>query len=505
MTLQKLLLSERSQLDKLAETWQQAGATAFGIAQNEQMLATWISGDSALPSLRLIAPISAHSKPIGELWVAGLNDPVSQAHLNNQASWLGRSCQLADEFDAMTGELIDTQDQLLALYDLNQSLRIFFDLPEMLDAITHKAMQLVKTQSAFIIVDSHNGERQSAQAPSSRLPKSTLNELFKLTSANPRHLLTCVDTDGVPSQGNDNVLVVPITIQKQVRAALGWVEKSEGNFTSPDIKLARAIAEHASGEIEKVLLYQETIEQARLKTELDLARNIQVRLVMHQLPRVPGLDLYAHMVPALQVGGDFFDLIASPGRPVFLTLGDVSGKGMPAALVMSMLRAALRAKARFMPNTNPAEILHRLTEELYDDFTELSMFATLFIAQFDPGTRLFTYANAGHAPVIHVPANSAPRLLQADAPPLGVLPLSVSQNTSVYLQTGDLIIITSDGFSEASNSEGELFGIERLLDLVEQLRSHSAQEIAKTLFETVAQFSTGRMDDDQTALLLKYQ
>jgi sigma-B regulation protein RsbU (phosphoserine phosphatase) len=246
------------------------------------------------------------------------------------------------------------------------------------------------------------------------------------------------------------------------------------------------------------------IQQARLKTELELAAKIQFQLLPQKSPTVAGLDIAARSRPALQVGGDFYDFIAPIGWPFSFAIGDVSGKGVSAALLMAMTRTVIRSKASSLPTPTPEVVLGYSNEIMYDDFTEVGMFATVFVGRYDPTTRSLFYANAGHSPVVYCPADGSSILLEADGPAMGVLPLSLSENHKIHFQPDDLLVITTDGFNEASNPAGEMFGMTRLLQLIDSVASKSASEISAAIFKAVQNFSASRpQDDDQTLVVIK--
>jgi sigma-B regulation protein RsbU (phosphoserine phosphatase) len=206
----------------------------------------------------------------------------------------------------------------------------------------------------------------------------------------------------------------------------------------------------------------------------------------------------------LEVGGDFFDYIHEKGRPLTCIVGDVSGKGMPAAMLMAMTLTALRGKSHTMEDASPDARFARTNEALYNDFTEVGMFATVFVSQYDPEKRRLAFVNAGHSPVIYRPAGGAATMLEADGVPVGVLPVSLCEQQAVSLGPGDLLILGTDGFSEAANNSGEMFGYDRLLALADQLAGHSAQEIHDQLYTRIRQFAAGHaQDDDQTLMVLK--
>jgi sigma-B regulation protein RsbU (phosphoserine phosphatase) len=184
-------------------------------------------------------------------------------------------------------------------------------------------------------------------------------------------------------------------------------------------------------------------------------------------------------------------------------VGDVSGKGMGAALVMSMMHTAFHGIGRSASLT-PAAMAAQANDQLYDDLTEIGAFTTMFVGQYDSATHWLQFANSGHSPVIYCPKDGPARLLGADGTAIGVLPISLCQDQGLPLRPGDLLIAATDGFSEAQNMAGEMFGYERLLRLAESLVALSAPEVLNALFAAAEEFSAGHpQDDDQTVVVLK--
>jgi sigma-B regulation protein RsbU (phosphoserine phosphatase) len=326
-------------------------------------------------------------------------------------------------------------------------------------------------------------------------------ESRELSSASPTH--ADPSPDAVPAARMRNMFVARIKICPGWIGGLALGNKGHGPFPSPQRKLARAIAEQAGGQIENVLLYQESLKKARLETEMELARSVQMRLMPQRLPSVPGLDIWAGSRPALHVGGDFYDFVNKPNSPLTFAAGDVSGKGAPAALLMSMAHAVFRS-AVGVSASSPADIIDHANTHLYDDLGSVAAFLTLFVGQYDVRQRRLSYANAGHSPVVFCPVSRPAQLLEADGPAVGVLPVAMSENHVLALVPGDVLVVATDGFNEAQREGGGMYGIDRLTQLTEALAGGSAQEIALGLYAGVEEFAGGRpQDDDQTLMVLK--
>jgi sigma-B regulation protein RsbU (phosphoserine phosphatase) len=506
MTTARLLLdlvnSRRDPVARMAAAWLGAGAQAFALADSGGLLAWWPNSSPPPQSGALVAPVSINGRPVGELRVFGVNGDHSQARLKADALLLSQIGSMETELNEMTGELIDNQDQLLALYDLTQSMRSQLEVVDVLHTLAQSAGRLLKATAAAAVLI----ERDSPlliHYPQPFLDDQTLLNLLAQCRISGNHLLLNAGDPVNPlPTGTAGAIFEPLYVRGQIKAGLCLLRDTP--FGSPDHKLARAICDQGAAAIETALLYQETLAQARLQTEAELAKNVQLRLLPQTLPHVNGLDMAAASLPASVVGGDFYDCQQHPGEPFMFAVGDVTGKGMPAALLMAMTRTLLRSKTRSLHKASPADILGSVNDDMYDDFSEVSMFATVFVGQYASHENLLYYANAGHSPVIYCPAGGEAVLLQADGTALGVLPLNLCENHALYFYPGDVLVAATDGFSEARNLAGELFGYDRLLRLVESLATQSAQSIANTLFQTMLDYSAGHgQDDDQTLVVIK--
>lgn len=237
---------------------------------------------------------------------------------------------------------------------------------------------------------------------------------------------------------------------------------------------------------------------------MDLARQIQLRLVPNIPPSIPSLDLAGLFRPASHVGGDFYDFIVGPDHSLTFFVGDVSGKGIPAAMLMIITRAILRAETNSPRVPTPDTILQNANAKLLEHFAETGMFVTVFLGQYRPADKELLIANAGHSAVIFRPRNGSSRLLEADGAPLGIQEKSLSKNQCFCLTEGDLLVVTTDGLYEARNPRSKRFGVQRLLKHVQRLNSQSALEISNTLLKTVEHFSGCEpRADDQTILVLR--
>ncbi len=482
----------RNTVTLIARAWLAAGARTFGVRCADEYLGAW----GAEPgTMDLRAPIYAYGKIVGEVCVAGVADAGARARLGADAALIARLFEIETELDGMTGELVEAQDQLLALYDLDRSIRKHVSAPDTLTAVCREAARLVKVSGSFAWLAAPAGE-WIVQAPPDGTPVERVRALIDLATARGERVL-----ENDPAE---NYFVIPLLVHGATRAGLAWLNKRDGAFTSPDLKLARAIADQAGAQMENVLLYQETLAQAKLQNEMDLAVRIQLGLLPRTQPVVAALDVFGASRPASQVGGDFFGYLQRADQAFTSFVGDVAGKGISAALLMSMSYTVIRNAMRFMPAPTPASVLGRVSDDLYDELSDLGTFVTVFIAQYDLSTRALTYANAGHSPVIYCPAHGAAQLLIADGTAMGVLPGRWWEDQRLDFSPGDVLVVATDGFSEAQNAAGALLGYDRLLELIEATRHLSAQSIVQELYAAAGKFAAGfPQADDQTIIVIK--
>lgn len=240
----------------------------------------------------------------------------------------------------------------------------------------------------------------------------------------------------------------------------------EQEYSIEDRRLLRDLVSQAGPAVrvaQRVLQHEaEAGDRQRLEQELEVAGVIQQTLLPNQVPQLPGWQLNAFYRPARQMGGDYYDFSDLPGGRLGIFIGDVSGKGVPAALVMATTRAILRAAAEQI--ISPGEVLKRANDLLYPDILPM-MFVTCLYAVLDPDNGRLLYANAGHDLPMHRSVNGTDELW-ATGMPLGLVPGSTYEEEEIRLLPGECVLFYNDGLVEAHNSERELFGLPRLSELV---------------------------------------
>ncbi|MBW4518198.1 MAG: SpoIIE family protein phosphatase [Scytolyngbya sp. HA4215-MV1] len=258
-------------------------------------------------------------------------------------------------------------------------------------------------------------------------------------------------------------LVVPLTYQQDFLAILGLYRSGEASpWTKSDVELIEGVAEQAALAISQAKLYQRTQLQAeQMRAELAVARQIQGNLLRQSMPDLDGVKVQACCYPAREVGGDFFEVYAHPQGDIWLAVGDVSGKGVPAALFMASAISVLRRELSQETSPEPDVLMKNLNSILSEELISTNCFITMVLARYTPSSRKLVYANAGHiyplvwsslAVVAQAEGGDGvePNYLKVRGVPLGILPNWKAAAGTLELNPGEILLLTSDGITEAT-------------------------------------------------------
>jgi len=271
-------------------------------------------------------------------------------------------------------------------------------------------------------------------------------------------------------------------------------------FEPEEVRLFRSVADQAAMTIHNAQLVEEVVAARQQQRELAMAAAVQKRLLPAQAPQIPGYDCYGVTVPSMMVGGDFHDWIELPGANWGIAVGDVAGKGMPAAILMASVRTALRAQAEHIYALD--RILDHVNRGLTAD-TEASEFVTLFYGVLDSSARRLTYCTAGHEPPVLIRAGQ-PRRLTKGGPLLGVSAKAAYPFEAIDLESGDALFIFSDGAIDATNFKGERFGRARLMESLLRNAAYGARRAIEEIQWDIRRFAgLAPRADDITLLALK--
>ncbi|PSB11637.1 fused response regulator/phosphatase [filamentous cyanobacterium CCP1] len=379
-----------------------------------------------------------------------------------------------------------------------------------------KGVESILSPTAEVYCDSAN----TACSPTDRLSpaKNALlvaleQRQIQLITANPSQPLT--------------QLIVPLTYQQEVLAVLVlYKQGQEHPWTTAEIQLIQGVAEQAALAISQAKLYQQIQYQTeQMQTELAVARQIQMNLLRQSWSTSTTVRVQAQCHPAREVGGDFFEVYVHPQGEVWLAVGDVSGKGVPAALFMASAISLLRRELSLETPPAPNLVLQNLNQSLSDDLVSSNCFITMVLARYHPETHELTYANAGHIyPLVwsrqRVTATVGnggdtetiePAYLKVRGVPLGILPIWRANAGTLNLNSGDVLLLTSDGITEATvdpSIAGGTFTQTSAQSMLQQaglwqlLRQHQGTLNLSELLAHIRAY-TPIQEDDQTLLSLE--
>ena len=292
-----------------------------------------------------------------------------------------------------------------------------------------------------------------------------------------------------------SMLCVPIRNRdRKIVGALQLLNKTDGAFGTADLDFLSSISEHMAIAMENATLHMELLEKQRMQEELKLGREIQSRLLPQPPVDVMDTNLAALSVPCYEVGGDYYDFIELPDGDLGLAIGDVSGKGVSAALIMSSVQAALRVAAPIEDDL--ARLVQRLNALIYRS-ARGRKYATFFFGRYTPSTGLLRYVNAGHNPPF-IAINGKLEELTSTGKPIGILPDSTYHELTVEIPEGATLFLYTDGLNEAADPDDQEFGYDRLRELFAQT------DEPKRIVEAVTEFERGaRATDDKTIVVLR--
>lgn len=271
-------------------------------------------------------------------------------------------------------------------------------------------------------------------------------------------------------------------------------------FSPEEVRLFRSVADQAALTVHNAQLVEEVVVARQQQRELAVAARVQQRLLPAKAPAPAGYELYGITVPSMAVGGDFHDWIELPGGNWGVAVGDVAGKGVPGAILMASVRAALRAQAEHIYDLD--YIIDRVNRNLTAE-TEVSEFVTLFYGVLDTKARRLTYCNAGHEPAVLVRGGKLERL-RAGGPLLGVSAGAIYAHGTQNLLSGDMLVVFSDGACDASNYQGDRFGRPRLLESIQRNAQYGAQRAIEEIQWDIRRFTgLAPRADDLTLVAVK--
>ncbi len=297
-------------------------------------------------------------------------------------------------------------------------------------------------------------------------------------------------------------VIVPMRVQEKTSGVIVLGDKiTREPFKKDDVEFLSTLCNRAMLSIENARLFEEALEKQKIEKELNIAREIQQRLLPERTPRIERFDIAGINLSSQQVGGDYYDYIPIDDHRIGIAIADVSGKGVPASLLMSNLHAALHSL--ISSEVDVAAISGRINN-LIHAHTSQDKFITFFYAEVNTADKTMTYVNAGHNPPFLYHADGSYRILDKGGLILGVLPNMPYETETVQLQKGDVLFLYTDGVSEAINVKNRQFEEWRIQDILKANLDKSAEELMKVMINELQDFTMGApQSDDITMVVLK--
>ena len=407
--------------------------------------------------------------------------------------------QMSAEISGLVEEHVALTDQLMAMLEVSRGTRSRLHLEDQLRVVVEEAVRVTDRDAGVLWISGPPEERLLVHPEESDLEAAIRRSgILDRCGSEP----TPEEVRGL-SGGRFQGCVTAEFRAGQART--GWLRlltaRSDRFTLAGDQKLAQAMADIAGTYVETASLQEIALENLKIGKELEIARSIQQMLVEARLSGTMGARVAAYYDPAREVGGDFYLARRIRNGRYLYALGDVAGKGVPAALLMSMTRTAAMTLSEAFDS--PAQALCSMGEILFEDLDRTGKLVTLLLAHHDPAAGTIRIANAGHSPVLLARRGLPIRRLDPDFPPLGVLARIEFREEEIPFGPGDLLVVTSDGFTEARSESGDLFGVDRLAALVSAGRDLPPGELIDRIVGEVRLFAgKAPRGDDQTALVL---
>jgi len=300
-----------------------------------------------------------------------------------------------------------------------------------------------------------------------------------------------------------SVIAVPLKIQDEILGVMAILNKESAMFfTEADFSLMETLADQASITLNQVKLYQEMLEKKQDEKELNVAGNIQQGLLPQEFPDFPKIEISAFSHAAKGVGGDYYDLIDFGNGKVGVIITDVAGKGVPAALVMVMIRSVLRTYAK--QDKEAMDVITTVNNTISGEVTE-ERYATMFYFVFDSEYKILNYCNAGHGPLLLYRSNlDSFALLDTEGMPVGIAEGVVYGQEYTSLHSGDIAVLYTDGITECMNVDRGQYGMERLKKCIRENKDLSAKELTDKIYKEIKDFAgNAPQHDDETLVLMR--
>lgn len=411
-------------------------------------------------------------------------------------------------------EAVETETKFRSLIDALRRISVSLDLDTVLDVIVKTIKELINFDAAVIaIVDPHTKRirtvRQSGYpvaADHHFLLEPGQGIIGSVIAAGEGRIVGDVLQDPNYFKGRVETrseMAAPITTsQGDIIGVINLESDRVHGFTKGDLEVATMFAGIVAIAIEMTLMHRELMEKRRIEDELHLAHQVVEGLLPRSIPLLHGFDIYGMNLSVETVGGDYFDFIEVFDDRLGLLIADVSGKGLPAALIMASFRAYMHAT--IINEFAARVVMSRVNRLLYDSIAG-NKFISAFYGLVDPDTKRMIYINAGHNPPLLIRANGSHELLDDGGFALGIFRESRYSEQIIDLKSGDILVLYTDGVSEAKNYRDEEFGVAGLERVVRENANRRAYQICEAIVAAVKEHThgSGGLEDDLTISVVK--
>ncbi|MDX1642052.1 MAG: GAF domain-containing SpoIIE family protein phosphatase [Balneolaceae bacterium] len=394
--------------------------------------------------------------------------------------------------------------ELNTLFDLSKEFNLLVDREKISRIFKFALLGQLFIRTFFLIYKNQDDVSLLASSGLQKQPNSKkIQELFEATDED----VVKVDEDF--GEGDDWIFesniraLISVSIQNEKVAVIGVGERANKvPFSETDFNFLKSLANLAVISIQKTYFLEERIDKERMEEELSIAKSIQQGLLPDPIPDIKGVDLAASTISSREVGGDYFDIAKTPDGNTILAIADVTGKGVPAALLMANLQSMLHV---LLPvDITLSEATERINNLIFRN-TPSDKFITFFWAKYLSTHKILRYVNAGHNPPLLLRRNTEEFEELADGGLLlgAMESMTPYEESDVQLNPNDLLISYTDGVNEAMNAEEEEYGIDRLKNCILNNRDKSPSEIMEAIVDEVYEFSNHKLFDDLTLLIIK--
>lgn len=411
----------------------------------------------------------------------------------------------------------------LILAELSEDVRTMVETKPLLETVSNKISESMHVPQVALLLKNGDAFQPAYVLGYENQPSAALKEndkaIEKLKSNEPLVVYQDDEESWVNEEAaadeRENLrelnsqLLLPVGAKNNLSGVISLSpKKSEEPYSPNDLRLLKSVAAQTGLALENSRLTEAIVSEAaqreRLNTEINIAREVQERLFPQELPAIEGLDYYGACRPALGVGGDYYDFIELPENKFGIAIGDISGKGIGASLMMASLQASLRGQAIHFKD-DLSGLMKQINSLVYEASTS-NRYATFFYAQYEPATKKLTYVNAGHNPPFLVRKNGEVLRLEEGGAVVGMLPSMLVNYAQgeIELQPGDTLVGYTDGISEAMNPQEEEWSEDEMLEKLKTVTDKPAREILPFIVRCADEFASGaKQHDDMTMIVVK--